>query len=892
MEQTRQWKQVKDIFEACLECAPEQRDEFLNQACAENPTLRLEVASLISAYGRSDPLSRHPWTGEFLEEGEPGKDIGQYRLMRKIGEGGMGQVWLAEQSEPLKRLVALKLIHGGIFDQTLLRRFQAERQSLAAMDHPAIAKVFDAGATPAGQPYFVMEYVPGEPITAYCDARRLTVAERLELLIRVCEGVQHAHQKAIIHRDLKPANILVLEIDGQPMPRIIDFGLAKITKPIGDDANSATRAEGLVGTPGYMSPEQAGSSDVDTRTDVYSLGVVLYELLTGQLPFDADKLKQLPMLEILRQLQEHEPQCPSLRAGQNTDAAKSAAEKRRSEPGKLARQLRGDLDWITLKALERERGRRYGTPGELSRDIRRYLDHGPVEAGPAKVGYRIQKYIRRHRFGVSMTAVLVLMLLAFAVVQAVELRRIARERDRAGMITDFMTEMFKVSNPGEERGNNVTAREILDKASGNIKTGLAQDPETQAQMMMVMGKVYDNLGLYPEADSLLRQATAIRRAALGVKNPETTASMLDLAWTLGHEGHYGDAEALLRQVLDVRQRTLGAKNPDTVTTVADLAVILNYEGHYPEAEKLQRQALDLRRRILKPDSLDIAASLDNLGTVLQMEAHYPEAEKLDREAIDIRTRTVGPGHPDTVATMNNLANVLYFEGRYQEAEKLNLEVLDERRRVFGAENPLTLRTMSNLANVLHREHREVEAEKLCRETLDIQRRVLGPEHPETLMSMNNLTAILSKEAKYPEAEKIGRDVLDIRRRVLGPEHPLTLRAMSNLADSLTKLGNWNDAETLLQQALIIQRRVLGPDHPDTALSTYNLACVIAHQGKNGEALAMLRESVDHGLAAWVVREMGKDPDLSSLHNDPRFETLVGYASNHIVAASRKNPAER
>jgi eukaryotic-like serine/threonine-protein kinase len=887
VEKTKQWNQVKELFEACLECAPEQRDEFLNKACSENPTLRLEVASLISAYGRSDALSVHPWSGEFLEEGEPDKVIGQYRLTHKIGEGGMGQVWLAEQSEPLHRQVALKLLHGGIFDRSLLRRFQAERQSLATMDHPAIAKVFDAGATAAGQPYFVMEYVPGEPITAYCDAKKLTVPERLELFIQVCDGVQHAHQKAIIHRDLKPANILVIELDGRPLPRIIDFGLAKVITKISDDGNSATRAEGLVGTPGYMSPEQAGWTDVDTRTDVYSLGVVLYELLTGQLPFDADKLKRLPLYEILRQIEEQEPVCPSLRAGANTEAATSVAERRRSEPAKLARQLRGDLDWITLKALEKDRARRYGTPSELSRDIKRYLDDVPVEAGPGNVGYRVQKYIRRHRFGVTMTALLALLLVAFAVVQAVEVRRIGQERDRAGRITEFMTEMFKVSNPGQERGNQVTAREILDKASRNIETGLAQDPVTQAQMMMVMGKVYDNLGLYPQADSLLRQAAAIRHSTLGAKNLDTTASMLELAWTLGHEGHYPEAETLLREVLGIRKRTLGTDHPDTVTTMADLAVILNDEGHYAEAEKLQREALDVRRRILKPDSLDIAASLDNLGTVLQMEAKYPEAEKLDREAIDIRRRILGADHPDTDATMNNLANVLYFESRYLEAEKLDLEVLEERRRDFGAENPLTLRTMSNLANVLHREHRDAEAEKLCRETLEVQRHVLGPEHPETLMSMNNLTAILSKEGKYAEAEKIGREVLDIRRRVLGPEHPLTLRAMSNLADSLTKLGNWKDAQELLEQALNIQRRVLGPDHPDTALSTYNLACVVAHQGNRTEALAMLRDSVDHGLQTWIVREMNTDPDLNSLHNDPRFEALVAYANNRALTSSKR-----
>ncbi len=887
MENTGQWERVKEIFEAGLECPPERRDEFLSRACAGDEQLRLEVESLLDAYDRSDGLSAHPWTGELLEEGEPEKIIGPYRLMRKIGEGGMGQVWLAVQSEPLRRQVALKLIHGGIFDPALQRRFQAERQSLASMDHPAIAKVFDAGATAAGQPYFVMEYVPGEPLTVYCDARKLTLPQRLKLFIGVCEGVQHAHQKAIIHRDLKPANILVVEVDGQPTPRIIDFGLAKIIEPIADLTDSPTRAEGLVGTPGYMSPEQAGGGDIDTRTDVYSLGVVLYELLTGQLPFDTSKWKQQPLFETLRQMQQQETVRPSSRAGEKTQAAATAAEQRRSEPKRLASQIAGDLDWITMKALDKDRARRYGTPSDFASDVRRYLDHKPVHARPPSAAYQIAKYVRRHRVGVAMAALLALLFMSFAVLQAVQLRRIARERDRAGRIADFMTGMFKVSDPSEARGNQVKAREILDQASRNIDSGLARDPEMQAQMMMVMGKVYDNLGLYPQADSLLQRATAIRRSILGTGNPDTATSMLALAWTLGHEGHYTEAESLDRQVLDFRMRALGPENPDTLTAMDNLAVVLNDEGHYPEAEKLERQTLDIRRRVLGPDNLDIAVSMGNLATVLQMEARYSESERFYRDAIDFRRRILGADHPDTVTTMSNLANVLYREGRYSDAEKLILEVLEAQRRIFGPEHPLTLKTMNNLANVLDREHREAEAEKMCRETLDLQRRVLGSEHPETLMSMNNLTGILSREGKFVEAEELGREVLDIRRRVLGPEHPLTLRAMSNLSDSLTKLGNWVEADKLLRQALSIQRRVLAPDHPDTALSTYNLACVLAHQGKEAEALSMLRDSVDHGLALWVMREMDKDPDLISLHGDPRFDALVAYANDRASSAFKK-----
>jgi non-specific serine/threonine protein kinase/serine/threonine-protein kinase len=521
----------------------------------------------------------------------------------------MGQVWLAEQSAPVNREIALKIIKAGRYDKSALIRFDLERQALATMDHSAIAKVFDAGSTAEDQPYFAMEYVPGLPITEYCDEKRLSPSDRLVIFTKVCEGVQHAHQKAIIHRDLKPTNILVVEVDGKPTPRIIDFGLAKAISQQSQGGTLVTRDGGLVGTPGYMSPEQMDPmmADVDTRADVYSLGVVLYELLTGVLALDAKQWESKPFHEVLRQLHEEEPTSPSTRI-RASPAAAAIAEKRSTDPRQLAGMLRGDLDWITLKALERDRARRYGTPSELAADINRYLRNEPVIARPASAAYRAKKYVQRHKFGVAFVTAMAMLLMAFGVMQAIQLRRITRERDRADRVTQFMTGMFKVSDPSEARGDDIRAREILDKASNDIDTGPANDPELQAQMMNVMGSVYQSLGLTSKAEPLLRRAVKIRQRALGPRNPDTLQSKYDLAELLTHEGHYPEAEKLCRETLDGRRSVLGPGHRDTLSSMTWLGWILFNEGHYSEAEKLYREAIEVAGRALGPqDKISLTA---------------------------------------------------------------------------------------------------------------------------------------------------------------------------------------------------------------------------------------------------------------------------------------------
>jgi eukaryotic-like serine/threonine-protein kinase len=931
VEEAGQWQKAKELFGAALDREPGQRSAFLREACGTDEALLAEVESLLAAHADSDELSEFPLFSEIPQETTPLQSIGPYRLLEKLGEGGMGQVWLAEQTAPIQRKVALKLIRAGLYDDALLQRFQAERQSLALMDHRAIAKVFDAGATPAGQPYFVMEYVAGEPITAYCDRKKLKIRDRLELFEKVCEGVQHAHQKAIVHRDLKPANILVVEQDGKPVPRIIDFGLAKAITPVAPGESLFTHG-GLLGTPGYMSPEQVDPNcrDIDTRTDVYSLGVLLYELLTGFLPFDTKQWKKLPLDQVLRQLREQDPPRPSTKVQAEKESSTTNAELRGTEPRQLASLLHGDLDWITLKALEKDRARRYGTPSELAADIARYLNNEPVVARPASAGYRMRKYVRRHRVAMSVAAGLILLLAGFAVVQAIELRRITVERDRATRIANFMTSMFQVSDPGEARGNSITAREILDKASKDIDTGLAKDPQLQSQMMYTMGKVYENLGLYPKSQSIFEKALEIQRSAFGPENAETLKTQNELAVVFFHEGRFPEAEKNYREVYAIELRTLGPTNVATTKVRTNLGTLMIREGHYAEAEKILKESLAIQRKALGPDSPEVLVLTLNLASLEISEGRFADAEKMDQETMDAHRRVLGADHPETLKTMNNMVVILNDEGRFAEAEKLGKETVDARRRVFGPDHPDTLRSVLNLATALQAEGHFSESEEMYRDALRGRTKALGADNWETLQMNRSLAMVLLSEGRYPEAEENGRTAYEGDRRVLGAQNPETIESEIALAAILEKDGHCTESEKLGREALETARAVLGANHPSVAdallsvslavacnghfdeaqsmvqqgyeilngisaadkengiMKNYTLAEIAAMQGRRDEALSLLGNAVVPGFPTTLALMLARDPNLKSLHGDPRFDALVAEAEKRVTATQTSN----
>jgi len=782
--------------------------------------------------------------------------IGPYRILEVLGEGGMGTVYLAEQKKPIRRRVALKIIKLGMDTKQVIARFDAERQALAMMNHPNVARVHEAGSTEQGRPYFTMEYVKGEPITKYCDRHRLTTRQRLELFIQACEGVQHAHQKGIIHRDIKPTNVLVTIADEKPVPKIIDFGVAKATEQRLTERTLFTRTGSLIGTPEYMSPEQAEITveDVDTRTDIYSLGVLLYELLVGALPFDSKELRAAGFDEIRRKIREDEPSKPSTRLSTLGDASLESAKRRRTDLRTLRRQLSGDLDWITLKALEKDRVRRYGSPNELTTDIKRHLNDEPVVARPPSRFYRIGKFVRRHKVGVGFAAFLAVLLVGFTVtfvtMMATQAKRIASERDRANQeaetatqALDFMTALFEVSDPSEARGNSITAREILDEGADRIETELKDQPRVQGRLLGTIVKVYRNLGLYEQAEPLARRALTIRRDHLGETHPETLDATANLAWLYYRWGRYDDAEPLMLRALEGQRRVLGEDHDDTLHTSHDLAALYRAQSRYDEAESLHLETVEARRRTLGEDHPNTLASLHNLATLYRDQGRFAEAERLLIRILEIQKRALGDDHPATLNSMHTLAVVCDDQARYDEAELLYVETIAIRRRVLGEEHPSTLRSMGNLATVYASQGRYAEAEQLAVQTLQTQRRVLGNDHPSTLNSIQNLGIMYSDQGRNAEAETLYLEALRTQQRLLGRRHTASLYSMNNLAVLYNDQGRYAESESLFLEALAGENEVVGDEHPITIASMNNLADLYMQQGRYAEARPWLERAV-------------------------------------------------
>ncbi|MCB9846086.1 MAG: tetratricopeptide repeat protein [Phycisphaeraceae bacterium] len=861
--------EVRRLFDLAMDAPPEDRGALLDRECRD-ARLRARILAMIAA-AEDDRFLAHPTAnkapspngptpssaaatiGDAPRE-RPGQTIGRYKLLEQIGEGGFGSVWAAEQKEPVRRRVALKIIKLGMDTRQVIARFEAERQALAMMDHPNIAKVLDAGATETGRPYFIMELVKGVPILDYCDKEKLDTRARLDLFTKVCHAIQHAHQKGIIHRDIKPSNVLITLHDGVPVPKVIDFGIAKATNAELTSKTIYTEHRQMIGTPAYMSPEQAEMSglDIDTRSDIYSLGVLLYELLTGTTPFATEELLSKGFAEMMRIIREEEPHKPSTRLSTLGETGTRTAQQRRTDVKKLGVILRGDLDWIVMKCLEKDRQRRYETANGLAADIQRHLCDEPVLAGPPSARYRLAKFVKRNRgqviAGGVVAAALVLGVVgtSWGMVRAKEQAgRAQRELARANEIKSLIKDMLTSVDPAEAQGADTTLlKGILDDASARLEKGEITDQLVAAELHHVVGRVYRLLALYPQAEPHTTKASEIRTRLLGEEHPDTLASMHELGLLYAEQGRYSEAESRLKKALELRTRVLGEEHHDTLSGMTDLAWVYGEQARYDEREALDLKAVEIQKRVLGEEHRDTLTSMHDLANAYRAQRRYAEAEELFLKTMDTQKRVLGAEHPDTLVTMNSLSLVYRSQGRYAEAEALNLKALEIERRVMGATHAYTLVTMHNLALGYKDQRRYAEAEALYLETLEIERARLGDEHPGTLMTMINLAEVYARENRFAKAEQLLEKVIEGRRRVLGEEHPETQYAINTLAGVYWAHGRNADAEALYVKTLEIQRRVLGGVHEDTLATMNSLAGLYGAIGKMDKAEALLNEIIE------------------------------------------------
>jgi tetratricopeptide (TPR) repeat protein/tRNA A-37 threonylcarbamoyl transferase component Bud32 len=918
---------ARAVFDEALEIAsPDERRKYLERACAGAPVLRLEVEALLSAYADAGSFLETPAAppGDGMEERpaaeRPGTLIGRYELLHQIGEGGMGVVWLAEQTRPVQRKVALKVIKPGMDSRQVVARFEVERQALAVMDHVNIARVLDGGATEAGLPYFVMELVHGVPITQYCDDHHLTPRERLELFVPVCQAIQHAHQKGIIHRDIKPSNVMVTLCDGRPVPKVIDFGVAKATEQTRGDRTLFTQCGTLVGTLEYMSPEQAEMSaqGVDTRSDIYSLGVLLYELLTGSTPLTRERMKRAAHAELLRMIKEEEPPKPSTRLCESTEELASISANRQTEPAKLTKLMRGDLDWILLKCLEKDRTRRYETANGLAVDILRHLSDETVSAGAPSAGYRLTKFVRRNRARVIAGGIVAVALVlgvvgttsgmiwaleeknranveankatlaaeseAAAKVQAqANERRAVAAAKRAETISEFVTTALKASDARTVgvvgAGQDMTILTAMHNAIKDIDSGrFKNDPETEAGMRATIGTILESNGRLAEAELQFRQALEWRRSVLGDEHPDTLRSINNMGGLLQAQGKPFEAEPYYREALETRRRVLGDEHHDTLTSINYMGDLLQAQGQLAEAEPFRRDALEGFRRVLGNEHPDTLIAIGNMGDLLQSQGKWAEAEPYCSDALERLRLVLGDEYPSTLTAIGNMGTLRQGQGRLTEAEPYFREALEKSRRALGIDHPATLTSMNNLGNLLREQGKLAEAEPYTREALEGCRRVLGDEHPNTLTSTQNMGNLLQAQRKLAEAEPYFREALEKRRRVLGDEHFHTLSSINSVGNLLQAQGKLDEAEPYYREALEKRRRVLGDEHPSTLASISNMGSMLRAQDRLDEAEPYYRDALD-----------GRRRVLGDEHADTL--TSINNLGNLLRAQSRLAEAE-
>lgn len=877
------WEKIQQLFEAALEKNPRQQESFLRDSCGGDLELFEEVRSLLEADTNTHSLLQSPAMDQ-VDLGElftrDGELIGPYRIIRQIGKGGMGAVYLAERADgQFEQQVALKLIKPGMDTEEILKRFQGERQILARLQHPNIARLLDGGITDRGLPYFTMEYVDGLPIDQYCDQQQFDISQRLKLFETICTAVQYAHQNLVIHRDIKPSNIIITP-EGDV--KLLDFGIAAMLS--GDQEGFAftmmTEQSRRVMTPEYASPEQTRGLGVTTASDVYSLGIVLYQLLTGRRPYRVTS--RLPE-EVERIVLETLPKKPStaitksVETETDTVTPETISQFRKTTTDKLKRQLSGDLDNICLMALQKEPQSRYKSVDQLRLDIQRHLEGLPVLARPQTFLYYTEKFLRRHRTVLSIALLVLSILIGLTIFYTSRLekqRDLAQlEADKAAQVSEFLTSIFEVSDPYKAKGETITAHELLDRGAARIEQELADQPEVRAALMDVMGNVYYKLGLFTEADSLLKQSLRIREDLFQNNRIEVATSLSHLGQLKRDQGEYPIADSLFKEALEIQRKILGNQHRDIASTLSDLGWLSHDLGKFDQAEKYYRESIQILRDLSLTNDPAYPTILDNLAQLLHEVGQYEQADSLFQESLELQLQLHGEYHPEVSTTLYNYAQLMQTKGEYEKAESMYRRTLKIDKKVLGNTHPDVAYTLSSLGRVLIILGKYQEAEPLLHEALSIRRKALGSSHPDVAFSLDHLGGLMEAEGNYTEAETYYEESLDILKRFYGQEHPEVVQVLHHLGIMYQKMGNLKQAEKILNGVLQTRIKLYGEKHRLVANVQGTLAKVYQDLGKFERSDSLYKEAFniyisvtgrEHPSVASILQDRG---DLCEQRNN-------------------------
>ena len=896
------WARVKDLVADALELAPESREAFLSEQCTGDTQMLEQAKELLGSFGAASDFLEQPALADLafgagLEDDltpglldelpamPVGTIIGAYRIESTLGEGGFGMVYLAHQEKPVRRDVALKVIKPGMDSRSIISRFAQERQALERMDHPNIARVLDAGTTDNDRPYFVMERVSGIPVTQYCSKHELSVDERVELFTQICAAIQHAHQKGVIHRDLKPSNVLVETHEGNPLVKVIDFGIAKAVEEGAEEKSMQTLQGQMVGTPAYMSPEQAtGNPDIDTRTDVYSLGVLLYEIVTGERPFSSAMLREAGISEMQRIIREVDPPRPSTRI------ATAVREGRSQETATLQRSLKGDLDWIIMKALEKQRDRRYESAAALSEDLQRHLQDQPVLAGPPTTSYRFAKFARRNRVALLASGVVLaaligglgLALYGFNTAsqqrdlaqtakenesdqrqnaeESLELSLVAQEKSEA--VVKFLTDMLNSAQP-QQLGRDVLVRDVLDNSANALDQ--VETPQVLSHLLYTIGTTYYKLGVLPEAHEHLSKSLAMRLENVGPSNMVTLRTQNYLSQVLEDMGQLEEANELLQETYATALEHLGVEHYETTSALQNLGQLASRMGNYPLAIERLDKALGLLEQNHPEQHQSFVGARTNLGLAYAQSGQLETALEHYTTALEGARKWLGEDNVDAIGLEANLLALNYrmenLDGAQDNAER----ILAWRQKHLGNEHEMTLQSLSNLGVILLKKGNNAEAEPILTEVLRVRKVIHGEEHPGTVVAMANLASAMGRNGKTAEKEALLRTTVELDRKVRGEDHPEFYKTLHSLGAAIEENGDPEAAEPIFREAMQGTLRLLGPDHEQSLRKAQYLAGNLFDSGKYEQLLEAI------------------DPFITSEGRNPNEEFTLYLESKHSQA---------